>query len=110
MTTRLIKWGAIALLVVAVAWVAYQWGKSVAREQAAEARTAAVQEARAEARREYQQQLEAARERARAHAERVEQLRERVEDQQRAVEDYAQSDQGQRECFGDEGVEQFNAL
>ena len=42
MTTRLIKWGAIAALIVAVAWISYQWGASAAREAAAEARSEAV--------------------------------------------------------------------
>lgn len=108
--TRWIKWGAIAALILVVAWTCYQWGQSVAREEAAEARTEAVEQARKEARRQMQEDIEAARDRARAHAERVDELQARVREQQQTVDEYAQSDQGQRECFGEKGVERFNDL
>ena len=110
MNTRLIKWGVIAVLIVGVAWVSYQWGATSAREEAAEARTEAVEQAQREARAKLQKAVDEARKRARVHAERAEELASEVNQLEQRASEYASSDAGQQECLGDEGLDRFNSL
>ncbi len=110
MTTRLIKWVIIAVLVAALGWGAYLYGRSIEREIQAEARTEAVAEARREAERRLMQQVDRARQRAREHAKRVEDLQGTVRELERTAAEYAASDAGQQQCLGPEGRERFNAL
>lgn len=110
MTTRLIKWAVIAALMLAIGWTCYQWGQSVARENAAEARTEAVAQARQEARAKMQEAVDAARERAQQHAQRAEKLESELDALESKAERYAASEAGQKECLGEPGMEAWNEL
>lgn len=109
LTTRVIKWGVIAALFALGCWLSFQWGESATRAEMAEARTEAVAQAREEERAKVREALERQRVRARAHVARIEKLQETVREKSRAVERYAQSESGRQQCFGEAGVEQWNA-
>jgi len=108
--TRWIKWGVIAVLVAALVYGGYVYGRSVEAERQAQARTEAVNQARQEAREKVRQLIRANEKLSKKHAQRVEALRDKVDDLKAKAERYAESDAGRKSCFDAEGTERFNAL
>lgn len=103
---KFIKWGAIALLVVAVAFLSFQWGQTVAERDAEERRREAVQEAVRAANEKARVRVQEAEKRAQTFYDRLSQAREELDALDSRVSDY---EGGEEQCLPPDALELYNS-